>query len=233
MIEFSIRRQIFIVLLALCWIHATSAATSVPAEVLAAAGVEDLGEGRYRLGVIEINQAQGRFEVPGVINRHDGPLEFLATTEGAQKAYESLIELQTNAHNFNLACILIGLTEAGATRPRMHFDPEPVQGDPVDVEVSWRDAQQLVTRRAAELFQLDGKPVKSHRWRYIASHFGPDGRYIAEELGTLIGFVHDEDSIIQHREGLGLNDYGGVKLNMELVPAVGYPVRVAVIRRRK
>lgn len=201
--------------------------------VLAGSGVEDLGGGRYRLGRIEIDQNRGRIEVPGKINRHQGPFEFLATTAGGQKSYESLVELDSNAHNFNLACILIGLDSRGSTRPKMHFDETPVEGDPVDIDVSWTASEKAISVKAAELFLSQGKPVKSHRWRYTGSYFGPDGQYMAEEFGTLIGFVHDEDSIIHHREGLGLNDYGGVSLNHDLVPAVGQPVVIAVTRRRK
>jgi hypothetical protein len=51
------------------------------------------------------------------------------------------------------------------------------------------------------------------KWVYTGSAFIPDGRFLAQIDGTLIGFVHDPASIIEYAAGAGLNSYGSIVLN--------------------
>ncbi|MEZ5552750.1 MAG: YdjY domain-containing protein [Pseudomonadales bacterium] len=197
-----------------------------------ASDVEDLGEGRYRIGAIEIDQRAGRFSVPGAVLEIDTdamPIEFLAVTRGGFKAYEATIELDTNAVAFNLACILIGLDAEHATPPAYHFDPAVLRGDAVDLRVRWLERGEQHEYPLGELLRNEGGPV-THDWVYIGSRFTEDGTYMAESFGTLIGVVHDPDSILQHRTGLGLGDYGAVTANPTLMPPAATRVEVLVSR---
>jgi hypothetical protein len=86
--------------------------------------IVDLGNGRYRVGPVEVDKAQGP-TVPGHVLRSEPPLEFLAVAKGGRKGYEAMIELDATAFEF-IACILIGLDGEHATgRPTYHFDPQP------------------------------------------------------------------------------------------------------------
>jgi len=192
--------------------------------------VQDLGDQRYRIGAIEIDKGKQIFKVPGVVIRTAPPIEFLAVTQNGYKRYESILELETDAFEFNLACILIGLDNQKAKLPRYHFDPEPTQGDPVDVRLSWQNGDKTVDINAAELFLEGGKPVATQEWVYTGSAFLPDGRYKAALSGSLISFVHDPESIIQHRQGIGLGNYGGVTLNPEVTPPADTKVEVTIRR---
>ena len=51
---------------------------------------------------------------------------------------------------------------------------------------------------------------------------------MAAQDGTLVGFIHDPASIIEHETGVGLNDYGAVGGNPDVVPPVGTPVTLTV-----
>ena len=107
--------------------------------------VENLGNGRYRIGTIEIDKEAQRFTVPGmsILLAEDMPVEFLAVAKGGAKSYEALLELDVSAVEFNLACILIGLDTANASHPSYHFDQNQVTGDIVDLRVSWmRDGRE-------------------------------------------------------------------------------------------
>ena len=193
-------------------------------------GVEDLGDGRYRIGAIEVNKAERSFTVSGTVLPVDTeamPIEFLAVTRDGVKAYEAAIELESSAIEFNTACILIGLDAEKASHPEFHFDPKPVRGDPVSISVSWEADGTRQTRPLIELILNKDQPADS-AWVYTGSLFNPDGSYIAEELGTLIGVVHDPDSIIQHRTGLGLGDYGAVTINPEAWPGTGTVISLTV-----
>lgn len=214
-----------------------SAATTVPAQPTANAGgqaeqprIEDLGNGRYRIGAIVVEKDHARFTVPGVVLRDAPPLEFVAVSKGGHKAYESLLELEANAYEFNVACILIGLKTDGAVAPEVHFDERPVQGDAVGVAISWEDGDGARTFEADKALVDGDKPPPSDRWIYTGSRFSPEGFYQADQMGTLIGFVHDLDSVIHHREGIGLQNYGGVTVDRALLPPVGTPVRLIVTR---
>lgn len=211
--------------------------------------IEELGGDLYRVGEIQVDKGRARFTVPGVILRDEPPLEFLAVTRGGYKGYESLIELGTSAHQFNLACILIGLDSGIAKPPRLHFDPEPVQGDPVRLGVEWVadgesvrvDASDLVLMRDAggdESRAESGEKAREvtlprGEWVYTGSLVMPDGRYLAELDGTVIGFVHDPSSIIEHRTGFGLGRYGDVLANRKLLPARGTAITLIVERSGK
>ncbi|MEZ5559648.1 MAG: YdjY domain-containing protein [Pseudomonadales bacterium] len=213
----------------------TSAQTEVPepagaGEPAAAPEPIDLGDGRYRIGNIVVDRNTSPFSVAGSVLPVDTeamPIEFLAVTRGGMKAYEAIIELDTDAVSFNLACILLGLDASKATLPVYHFDPAVLKGDPVQIDVSWVRDGTIQTHGLIDLILVDGKPAPAD-WVYLGSGFGQNGLYMAEAYGTLIGVVHDPDSIIQHRTGLGLGDYGAVTVNPELMPAAGTPVTITV-----
>ncbi len=222
--------QSLVVLLWLCGVTGPGPVRAGEAE--AAGGVVELGDGRYRIGGIELDRRAGRFEIGGRVLPVDTeamPIEFLAVTRGAVKAYEAVIELDTSAVEFNLACILLGLDAENATLPAYHFDPTPLRGDAVALHVTWEADGEVHHHPLGALIRSNGEPVVED-WLYTGSAFGHDGAYLAEVVGTLIGAVHDPDSIIQHRTGLGLGRYGAVTVNPEVMPATGTAVRIVVTR---
>lgn len=196
--------------------------------------VEELGEGRLRIGALTVDQRARTFSVAGEVldlGSPDAPLEFFAIAKHGHKAYESAVMVETDAIAFNLACLLIGLDGAGATQPERHFDPNPVNGDPVTVTVSWQEGDKRITRPASALLRVSaGEAPATDEWVYTGSFFLPDGRYAAHLVGTLIGFVHDRESIIQHQSGLGLGAYGAVTYGGPAAPPVGTKVIVTVAK---
>jgi len=189
--------------------------------------VKDLGNQRYQVGQIEIDKTKNLFTVPGVVIRQAPPVEFVAVTKGGHKAYESLFELNANAFEFNLACILIGLDARKARAPQFHFDKAATEGDAVDLSITWLQAGKTVLVSAGEILAGPGGQTKDE-WVYTGSRFTPDGRYLAQQDGTLIGFVHDPSSIIEHRTGIGLNAFGSIQGRKEALPAMGTPIQLSV-----
>jgi hypothetical protein len=195
--------------------------------------VEDLGGGQYRIGSISIDKAKGQFSVPGsvvALERPDSPIEFIAVTKGGLKIYEAIFELDGSAVDFNLACILIGLDANHAVQPKQHFDVQKLKGDAVDITVSWDENGTARRVPASDVLRVAGGTDIADEWVYGGSFFSPDGKYIADELGTLVGFVHDPASIIQHVSGLGLGDYGAVTANHDVLPQPGTPVTLQISR---
>jgi hypothetical protein len=193
--------------------------------------VEDLGDGRYRIGAIEIDKNKQRFTAPGAVIglAERMPVEFLAVAKGGLKSYEALIELDVSAVEFNLACILIGLDGDNATHPKRHFDPDPVRGDVVDVRVSWVHDGEEQSHEIERLLRGTAD-AGEHVWVYTGSVFTKGGDYMATLAGTLIGFVHDRESIIQHQTGLGIGRYGAVTYDPDVLPPADTQVTVSVFR---
>lgn len=195
--------------------------------------IVDLGGGRLQLGSIRIDRSRQTFSVPGTVLAHDKPgmpMEFLAGTKGGYKNYESVFELDTDAVRFNLACLLIGLDPAKATHPGMHFDRAEVSGDPVAIFVSWQVDGQPQRIRGEEALLQSAPASAAHEWVYTGSVDNGKGQYLADVAGTLVGFVHDMSSVIHHRSGLGIGNYGAVLANVERLPPPGTQVTLEIER---
>ncbi|MGH0033646.1 MAG: YdjY domain-containing protein [Myxococcota bacterium] len=190
--------------------------------------IQDLGNGQYRIGLVEVDKTKRSIRIPGAILREEPPLEFLAVTQGGFKDYESLLALGASAYEVNLACILVGLDPDRGKAPQFHFDPEPVVGDAVDVWVEWERKGKTTRVDAADLIMMGEKKLAPGEWVYTGSVITPDGQYLAHLDGTIIGFVHDPSPIIEHRTGLGLGAFGAVVADKKLLPPVGTRVTVIV-----
>jgi hypothetical protein len=107
--------------------------------------IQELGGDRFRVGLIEIDRHKRSFTVPAVVHLEEGAQEFLVAARGGSKAYESILEAGATPYEFNLACILIGLDDKHAHDPRYRLDPTRIEGDAVQIWVSWQAGQE--TRR--------------------------------------------------------------------------------------
>ena len=73
-----------------------------------------------------------------------------------------------------------------------------------------------------EMFDDDG-------WVYIGSTTSHDDQqFMAEMTGTLIGFVHDPYSIIEHHNGAGIGSYGIITGNESVLPPEGTDISISV-----
>jgi hypothetical protein len=202
---------------------------------LPAPEIEDLGDERYRIGEILVDRAGGAFSVPGRVIRIDPAIEYLAVMTGGIKAYESLLELDTDAYQFNLACILIGLSTDGVVPPEFQFDPDVVIGPRVRVSVQWREGARTVEHDVSDLLHLPDEDRVTSDWVYTGSTYvpSPDEPFLANQTGTLIGLMHDPASIIEHSIGVGIDNYGAISGNTDVLPSgVGMELtlRVEMVR---
>ena len=191
--------------------------------------VEEIGNRVYQVDQVRIDLNRREVTVPGVIN-DVGTLEFLANTRGGFKAYESALELDTDAISFNLGMVLVGLDNTNAVLPRQHFDPNPPEGDPVRLWVEWDDDSGTHRIRGEELIYHAGeeRTFPETHWVYTGSVFLPDGSYLAESDGVLIGFAHTPASIIENPLPDGVGNYGAWVLNRTTDLEPGMSVRLIV-----
>jgi len=193
--------------------------------------MKPLGEDRYQVGRIMVDKRAGRFTVPGRVHLLDQPLEFLVTTPGGQKEYETLLEADATGSEFNLACILLGLERDPRQGPFHQFSEAPLVGPKVLVSIAWQDGGKRREVSAAEALLDPSQDVRpeSVEWVYTGSvSMPPDGQFAADITGTLIGFVHSPNTIIDSVAGLGMGAYGSVSGNAALLPPVGTLIELVV-----
>lgn len=198
--------------------------------------IKKISETLLQLGNILVDTQKKEITVPGRA-LPDQTLEFLATTKGGMKSYESAMELDTDAVTFNLALILIGLEKSRAVAPQFHFDATKIVGDPVEIFLEWGAGEAARKVRGEELlYDLQTKHVLSMGgWVYTGSTVTPDGRYMAEMDGVLIGFVHDPSSIIENSIGGGIGAYGSIRFNpdLKLAPDTAVKLTVRAVPKQK
>ena len=195
----------------------------------AAEPVERLGPNLLRVGNVQVDTSAKEISVRGTVNDVQN-LEFLANTKDGFKAYESALELDTNAINFNLGLILIGLDSAHAVVPRRQFDPELPRGDPVEIWIEWGESGSRRRIRAEQLVQdrITKELLTEGPWVYTGSVFTRErGAYLADIDGTLIGFMHTPSPILENPRPLP-GVFGNFIINPELNLKAGTSVLVTV-----
>jgi hypothetical protein len=198
--------------------------------------MKPLGGDRYQIGRVVVDKRGGTITVPGRIHVLKQPLEYLATARGGMKQYESLLEVDATGSEFNLACILLGLERDPHQGPFFQFSQPAVVGPRVEIDIGWAEGGKRRKVSAAEALLDPAGAVKpeSVAWVYTGSMLGqPDGQFAADVTGTLIGFVHDANTVIESSLGLGIGAYGSVDGNSTVLPPVDTPIELTVTVTRK
>ncbi|EHR70346.1 hypothetical protein BurJ1DRAFT_1478 [Burkholderiales bacterium JOSHI_001] len=193
--------------------------------------IKPLGNERFQIGSIVVDKRAGSFVVPGRVNVVNKPLEYLATSARGMKAYETLLELNARGSEFNLACILVGLERdpAGVAARSYRRVPQLI-GPRVRLSVAWTDAGQRRLLPAAQVLLNPeaGVDPATVEWAYVgAPASDARGRFTPDDTGTLIGFVHDPNTIIESVAPIGLGAYGSVR-GHAMLPAPGTAVELIV-----
>jgi hypothetical protein len=194
------------------------------------ATVEKLGPNLFRVGNVSVDTAKKEVSVKGVINQVE-TLEFIANPKGGAKAYESAIEVESDAVNFNVGLMLIGLDDTHTIWPKAGDPPMLPNGDPVEVWVEWTDGTNRRRVRAEQLVYNDvsKQTLSEGPWVYTGSVFVPQrGVLLADLNGALIGFVHRGATVIDSPRPLLPGTYGSTKLNPALNLKPGTEVLVVV-----
>lgn len=206
------------------------ASAQQPPAALAQPKMQPLGGERYQIGAIVVDRKARSFRLPARVHVLDKPLEYLLTTKGGMKEYETLLETDVTGTEFNLACILLGLERDPALQPYMQFSQARVSGPRVEITITRKDAGRAATMSAGDvLFDSGAKSPEPVEWIYVGSQkYWQDDRFAADVTGTLIGFVHDPNTIIESALGLGIGAYGSVNGSAERLPPVGSEVELVV-----
>ena len=190
--------------------------------------IKKLGDSLVQINNITVDTRKREVSVSGKM-LSDRTLEFIASAKDGMKLYESAIELETDATTFNFALIMIGLDRSNAVVPETHFGPR-AGGDPVEIWIEWGSDTPRHRMRVEEmLHDLESNRVpKMGEWVYTGSMVLPDGRFLAEMEGVIIGFVHSPASLIENAVGTGIGAYGSIRLNPSLKIAPDTELKLTV-----
>jgi len=189
-----------------------------------------LGGDRYQIGAVVVDKRARRFSVPGRVNVTGKPLEYLATAPGGMKAYETLLEIDTTGSEFNLACILVGLERDPKLSPFARYNQAPLPGQRIALSIAWSEGGKRRQISAAEAILNPEAGVKAEavEWVYTAPAVSdPAAGFVPDLTGTLVGFVHDPNCIIDSVVAIGIGAYGSVR-GSALMPPVGSAVELIV-----
>jgi len=191
--------------------------------------VERLGPTLIRVGSLQVETAAREVTLTGRINPVT-TLEFIANTRNGVKAYESAITVDTSGVALNTALLLIGLDRAHARVPTRHLDPNPFDGDHVQISVEWMKGSERVRVDADSL--IFDKPANqvapSAPWVYTGSTIVPNVGYLADVDGVLIWFARSPAPIIESPRVFGMRKYGDIVLNPNLGLIPDMPVTLIV-----
>jgi len=192
--------------------------------------MKPLGGDRYQIGAVVVDKRARRFSVPGRVNVTGKPLEYLATAPGGMKSYETLLEIDTTGSEFNLACILVGLERDPKLAPFVRYTQAPLPGQRIALSIAWSEGGKRRQISAAEAILNPEAGVKAEavEWVYSApTASDPAAGFVPDLTGTLVGFVHDPNCIIDSVVAIGIGAYGSVR-GSALMPPVGSAVELIV-----
>ena len=153
----------------------------------------------YAIGVLRLEQSEKLITFPAYLNMERGLLEYLLVTKEGP-THESLLAADFPPSDLHMAMLLLGakggLAPAGAPPSQITAEylknAPPLTGDRISLAVSWKDKDGAEKSAPAEdlLMQLDTKKTAPRGpWLYNGSHFGPGGRFVADEEGLFVAMV--------------------------------------------
>ena len=112
----------------------------------------------------------------------------------------------------------------------MRYNQAPLAGQRVSVSIAWSEGGKRRQISAAEAILNPEAGVKADavQWVYTGGPVSdPADGFVPDLTGTLIGFVHDPNCIIDSVAAIGIGAYGSVR-GSALVPPVGSAIELIV-----
>lgn len=172
---------------------------------------------RYKCGSIEFDQKTREIRIPCKLNMREGPLEYVLVHESG-KVHESLLSTAARPLELNIVLLLLNWKKSevffdfsnadrGGVPVKKAKNPPASQ---VEVHVAWKDKEgkDQTCRVEQWMHQIEKRAkVTEVPWIYTGSIIMPDGRWLAEETGSIMALYVDPGSMFNNpREGNDLDD---------------------------
>jgi hypothetical protein len=151
-----------------------------------------------------------------------GLIEYLIVT-GTGKLHESLLWTQVEPYHIHVGMLFLG---AQVSAPADPWKPEPFIGEPVTLEVAWKE-DKIEQRFPIERFVHDfstGQPVNRGPWVYNGSRV-INGTFLAQRDGSIVSLIEDPDALMNNPRSAKEHDENWT-IRKEGLPGPGSPVEV-------
>ena len=191
---------------------------------------------RFRLGAMEFDQKTREISIPCTVNMREGLLEYILVHESG-KVHESLFSTAVKPMELNVVMLLLNWKKSEAffdfSQPERGGVPVKNAKNPpvshVEIHVAWKDkdGKDQTCRVENWLHQIEKKAkISQEPFIYTGSVILPDGQFLSEQTGSMVGLYVDPGSIINNpRDGNELDD---VWIADEAVPAKATPVTLII-----
>jgi len=217
--------SVFIAAAALCW-TGSSVRAGAPA---ASPQVESLGQGRFRLGVIEFDSTTRAIRFPCRVNLKEDVLEYvLVHAQG--KTHESLLTTEVSPLQLQMALKLLSYAQGKGDlldaflAPGEEASPQPA-GESVEILIEWDNAPQRPVNGVIRDRTAAG-PLEPGPWICTGSEV-IDGKFQAEVEGSIIALYRDPFAMFNSPHPRTRDDENWFPIGKEL-PEVDQPVILTI-----
>jgi len=183
--------------------------------------VEQIGPDEYKIGNLLLNKKTKEISIPGQVNMQSGLVEYLACRSvEAAKLHESVLKLDVKPSDVQVALLLMGAKPDNNLK--CQGDTTLPKGDPLEIWVEWELPDKTKKRvRGEEVLynQIEKKTMGKTIWAFTGS-FIREGRFTADEEGSIIATFRDPVAIINNPLPVGADDTQ-LFCHEKLLPPVG------------
>jgi len=188
---------------------------------------------------VTFTAAEQQLEISGWVNMQSGLVEVFACAPQG-KTHEAVVVLDCVPSGLHAGLLALGLEHGSPVEFGTGDEYHAPTGDGVDIEVRWKDANDVERRARAEDWVWDHKreaAMPHGAWIFAGSFLQPVGgddsdvTYAADYIKSLATTYHDASSILENPQADGVDDTVYFA-NERAVPPVGTPIR-AIFRRAR
>lgn len=171
--------------------------------------IREVSPGVFQVGGVKLEREARRVSFPARLNMTNGPIEYLLVTT-AGKTHESLLTTDIEPQHLQVAMLLLGakgmqgapLTNAPAGGPITQAQGErnpPLPGEPVLLEVLWKQADKSQRKRIEALvFNKRTKELMiPGPFTFTGSRVW-QGKFLAQTEGSIVALITDPDAVFNN-----------------------------------
>jgi len=193
--------------------------------------IRQISPGIFEIGKVRLDKATRSVTFPAVVNMTEAIVEYVVVT-GDGKVHESLLRTETVPKDIHVAMLLLDVKGAGTNM--VPADPlKRIPGDPVSIEVSWKEKGKTKRVPAEKLiFNTQTKTnLSPGPWVYNGSHV-ENGVFLADPEGSIVSLITDPFALVNNpRPGRDNDDL--CEVDSKAVPALDTPVEVRITLLKK
>jgi len=206
----------------LVWLSGAAETTNSP--------LKQIGPGLFQIGQVRLDKQARSITFPARVNMTNAAIEYLIVTRYG-KTHESLLSTDAEPKDVHVAMLL--LDAKGSTNAVPEDPSKSIPGDPVVIEVSWKEKGREKRARVEELtFNVQTKKsLTKGPWIYNGSRV-ENGAFLAEQEGSIVSLITDGTALVNNPRAGRENDEL-CEVNSKTVPPLDTPVEVRFILQKK